>query len=135
LDEPEVPVRPEYHQKHHPIHSLISDYLPKKEQVPKAKHFPTKFYINLIHDTNAYLPEQVLPQMGKLMDNLRIEERLYDPIIDVEQFWLRDKELVDLDDQKLLDSEVLNCTFQFNIYWSYKYLMENQYRNYTGLYE
>ncbi|KAL4493933.1 hypothetical protein ABPG72_021950 [Tetrahymena utriculariae] len=114
----------------------------KREQAP---HFRQRFYIQLSHDTNSYHPQQIPPQLRNLL-KIDHQKRLYLPILDVSQFWIRRKDLVyqgqieeelaeenknqpattqDVIDQKDLPA-IYNTTIIFYPYWHAKLLMINQ---------
>ena len=64
--------------------------------------------------------------------------KAYKPIVDISQFWLLRKDfiLVEKNDTLIGEAadEFLNITISFNIYWSMKYLMQNQMHTSMGLY-
>ncbi|EAR88140.2 cleft lip and palate transmembrane protein (macronuclear) [Tetrahymena thermophila SB210] len=113
----------------------------------KAPHFRQRFYIQLSHDTNSYHPQQIPPQLRNLL-KIDHQKRLYLPILDVSQFWVRRKDLVyqgqieeelaeenknqpattatqEVIDQNDLPS-VYNTTIVFYPYWHAKLLMISQ---------
>ncbi|KAL4476429.1 hypothetical protein ABPG74_010162 [Tetrahymena malaccensis] len=132
----------------------------------KAPHFRQRFYIQLSHDTNSYHPQQIPPQLEskqtflllkQMIENIQLniykgvlkidhQKRLYLPILDISQFWVRRKDLVyqgqieeelaqenknqpatteEVIDQKDLPL-VYNTTIVFYPYWHAKLLMINQ---------
>ena len=50
--------------------------------------------------------------------------KIYKPIIDVKQWWLRKKDFIPIDNE--YENKTVNVTFEFNTYWIWKYMMESQ---------
>lgn len=105
--------------------SFEENSYPKKEEKKKKgemkPHLRTLNYISLVHDTNYYAKNQIPPQINlTLIDNLKI----FQPIIDTKQFWVRKKEYIPL--EETYEQEQFNITVNFNVYWSWKYMLEVQ---------
>lgn len=134
---------------------LFDEGLPtKKKEDPKNKselfpHLRNRTNVLLVHDTNAYAKNQIPPQLREFSLNFYIliylieieiieEFKAYKPIVDISQFWLLKKDFIFLEKNETAIEEAadefLNITISFNIYWSMKYLMQNQMHTSMGLY-
>lgn len=87
-----------------------------------------------------YLPNCVSSLFCYFLINLieieLIEEfKAYKPIVDISQFWLLKKDFILLEkNETAIEDELLNVTISFNIYWSMKYLMQNQMHTSMAIY-
>ena len=64
---------------------------------------------------------------------MHFETKTYSPIIDVSQFWARNKDFVALDED--LENKTQNVTFEFNTYWIWKFMLEKQMGQANSMYE
>ncbi|EGR29863.1 hypothetical protein IMG5_147060 [Ichthyophthirius multifiliis] len=100
----------------------------KKNQT-KEPHYRSKFFIQLIHDTNNYKLGQIPPQLIKFLE-IDKKTKKYKPILDLSQFWVREQDLLckqDSEEGTVQENiQQYNITFEYFNYWNIKYLMINQ---------
>ena len=62
-----------------------------------------------------------------------MQNKIYLPILDTSQFWLRKKDYIPLEFNA--ENNTINTTFYFNTYWIYKYMIESQFKQTNSMYE
>jgi len=112
----------------------------------KLPHLRTKIYIQFVHDTDPHMREEFnqagagplgafvdLKAMAPQFLNTTLDNPIYIPILDVSQFWLREKDYILLDAHA--ENKTVNTTFMFYPYWSKKFMMERQLQQSGKIYE
>jgi len=74
-----------------------------------------------------------LKAMAPQFLNTTLDNPIYIPILDVSQFWLREKDYILLDAHA--ENKTVNTTFMFYPYWSKKFMMERQLQQSGKIYE
>lgn len=113
---------------------LPHNSLKKKEEEDNQAlkdYLRTKVYVYLVHDTNNYQVEEM--KMIRKSKYIR-ELKEYLPIVDVSQFWVLKRDLMDLS-QVDDPNEELRVQINFDTQWVQKYIMTTQLTESFKLYE